>query len=50
MKFKTGDLVEVNGNKEARVISYTDDGMIQIRLWQGLRHVGDIVTEECDVK
>lgn len=49
-KFTRGDKVEVNGNKEARILDYYSDGMVIVRLFSGLRHVGDICIDEKDVR
>lgn len=40
--WKRGDKVECNGNKEAVVLDPYGDGMYTVRLWDGLRHVGDV--------
>ena len=47
-RFKLGQKVEVNGNKEGMVIRQYADGMIEVRLWDGTRHVGDVVVSESD--
>lgn len=50
-QFKAGDKVEVNGNKEAVVIGPSDvNGMYDIRMWQGNRHVGDITVDARSIK
>lgn len=51
-KFKAGDKVEANGNKQGRVIGYPyrDSNIVEVRLWDGFRHVGDIALDESDVK
>lgn len=50
-KFKAGDKVEANGNKHGRVIGYpyNDSNIIEVRLWDGFRHVGDIAIDDKDV-
>lgn len=49
-KFKRGEAVEVNGNKQARILEYYTDKMVNVRLWQGHRHVGDVCIDESDIK
>ena len=50
MKFKTNDKVEVNGNKEAIILNHIEGSMYAVRLWSGLRHVGDIQADKGDIK
>lgn len=49
-KFKRGDKVECNGNKESVVQAYYTEGMVNVRLWQGFRHVGDVCVSESGLK
>lgn len=51
-KFKRGDKVWCNGNPEGTVIGYpyVDSNMVDVRLWQGTRLVGDVCVDESDVK
>lgn len=49
-KLKRGDKVEVNGNPNGRVLGYYSERMVEVRLWDGLRHVGDVCVDESDVK
>ena len=49
MQFKRGDKVTCNGNTEGVVLGYYSDGMIEVRLWQGSRLVGDVCTPVEDV-
>lgn len=49
-KFKAGDKVECNGNKEGRVIGYYSTAMVEVRLWSNGRHVGDVCVAERDIK
>jgi len=49
-KFKRGDKVEVNGNKEARILDKYCEGMWEVRLFDGSRHIGDICVSENDIK
>lgn len=49
-KFRCGDQVEVNGNNDARILYYYSANMVVVRLWQGLRHVGDVCVDVSDVK
>ena len=48
-RFKRGDSVEVNGNKEGKILDYYSDGLVNVRLWDGLRHVGDICLSEDEI-
>lgn len=48
--FKAGDKVEVNGNKEARILRHYAGNIYEVRLWQGTRHVGDICVDIADIK
>ena len=50
MKFKTNDKVEVNGNKEAIILNHYEGDMYEVRLWSGLRHVGDITVDKRNIK
>ena len=50
MKFKTNDKVQVNGNKEAIILNHFEGNMYNVRLWSGLRHVGDITVDKKDIK
>ena len=49
-KYKQGDKVECNGNSDGTFIRYYSEGMVEVRLWDGPRHVGDVCVPECDVK
>ena len=49
-KFKRGDKVECNGNKQGRILGYYSKGMVEVRLWNDLRHVGDVCVDESEVK
>lgn len=46
-KFKKGDKVRVNGS-EGRVLRYYSDKMIEVRLFDGFRHIGDVCVDEGD--
>ncbi len=48
-KFKTGDKVICNGNNDAYVLGYYEDKMVEVRLWSGSRHIGDVCTHENDL-
>lgn len=50
MKYKQGDKVECNGNKEGRIIRNYGGSMWEVRLWDGLRHVGDVCVDERDIR
>ncbi len=45
----SGQKVSVNGNDQARVLGYCGKGLVECRLFDGIRHVGDIVVDEGDV-
>ena len=49
-KFQRGDRVEVNGNREAVLLDRYSAGMWNVRLFSGLRHVGDVCVPESDIK
>jgi hypothetical protein len=48
-KFKTGDQVICNGNRESYVLDYYTDDIITVRLWSGQRWVGDVCEHEDDL-
>lgn len=48
-RFKTGDRVVCNENNDAYVLGYYTDKMVEVRLWSGLRHVGDTCVHENDL-
>ena len=50
MKFKPYDKVEINGNKEAIILNHYEGNMYEVRLWSGLRHVGDITVDKKNIK
>lgn len=47
--FKAGDKVKCNGNPDGVILSHYGDGMYTVRLWQGHRHVGDVVAFETEL-
>lgn len=47
--FKTGDKVICNGNDESIVLDYYTDKMVNVRIWSGQRHVGDVCVHEDDL-
>ena len=49
-EFKTGDRVICNGNNEAYVLDYYTSEIVNVRLWRGQRHVGDVVVNESELK
>ena len=49
-KFKAGQKVECNGNKEGRIIRKYTEKMWNVRLWDGLRHIGDVCVSEKYIK
>jgi hypothetical protein len=48
-KFKTGDKVICNENNDAYVLGYYADKIVEVRLWSGSRHIGDVCTHENDL-
>jgi hypothetical protein len=48
-KFKSGDNVIYNGNHESYVLNYYTDKMVEVRIWRGQRHVGDVCVHEDDL-
>lgn len=51
MKYNIGQQVTVNGNSQARILSYDKDlDMWVVRLWDGSRHVGDVIVPESSIK
>jgi hypothetical protein len=48
-KFERGDKVLCNGNPNGRVLGYYSCRMVEVRLWDGLRHVGDVCVDEVDL-
>jgi uncharacterized protein YodC (DUF2158 family) len=49
-KFKPGDKVVCNGNPQGRVIGYYSTRMVEVRLWDGFRHVGDVCVDETELQ
>ena len=49
-KFKAGDKVTCNGNNDAYVLRYYTEEMVEVRLWNGSRHVGDVCISESGLK
>ena len=50
MNFKPNDKVKVNGNNQAIILNHIEGDMYEVRLWSGLRHVGDIQADKGDIK
>ncbi|MCP4537803.1 MAG: hypothetical protein GY832_11720 [Chloroflexi bacterium] len=48
-KYKAGQHVTCNGNPEAVILRALSPTQYEVRLWQGLRHIGDVVTCEADL-
>ena len=48
--FKKDDRVEVNCNKEGKFLRYYSEGMVEVRLWDGNRHIGDVVVSESEIR
>ena len=49
-KFQIGDRVICNQNHESYVLRYYTDKMLEVRLWRGTRHIGDVCVHEEDLK
>jgi hypothetical protein len=51
-KFKEGQKVEVNGNRDCTVLRYPyhNSDMVEIRFWDGNRLVGNAVADESEIK
>lgn len=45
-KFKIGDKVICNENNDAYVLGYYADKIVEVRLWSGSRHIGDVCVSE----
>jgi hypothetical protein len=48
-KYVRGQKVVCNGNPQGVVQDQYSAGMYIVRLWQGLRHVGDVVVSVADL-
>ena len=48
-KYTRGQRITCNGNPEGSVLGYYSERMVQVRLWSGFRHVGDVVVSEHDL-
>ena len=48
--YKPGDRVEVNGNPQGRILRQYSARMWEVRLFDGLRHVGDVCVDESDIQ
>jgi hypothetical protein len=48
--WKRGDKVECNGNRQAVVLGQYSEGMYEVRLWSGFRHVGDVCVNGSELK
>lgn len=48
-KYKRGQKVTCNGNPDAIILDQYMAGMYEVRLFSGLRHVGDVVVSESDL-
>lgn len=49
MVYVRGQHVKCNGNPHGRVLSSYSPGMYEVRLFDGLRHVGDVCVSERDL-
>ena len=45
-KFSTGDMVSSSDFKRGCVLGYYSTAMVEVRIWDGLRHVGDVCVDE----
>jgi hypothetical protein len=48
-KYQPGQQVVCNGNPDGRILRVLSPRQYEVRLWQGTRHVGDVVTDEHDL-
>ena len=49
-RIPNGTRATVNGNPDAVVIGYDAGlGMYEVRMWSGLRHVGDVIVPESSI-
>ena len=48
-KFKSGDRVTCNGNNESYILGYYTNDVVEVRLWRGQRHVGDVIAHKDDL-
>ena len=50
-KFQVGEAVRMKGEQHrARVLGYYSTAMVEIRIFDGLRHVGDACVTEWDLE
>lgn len=49
-KYKVGDKVKVNGNNEAIIHKIIEPGYYEVRLFHGVRFVGETVKPESDIQ
>lgn len=45
IEWKRGDKVICNGNNQSIVLGHYSGNMYNVRLWQGMRHVGDVCVD-----
>lgn len=48
MEYKRGDKVTCNGNPNG-IVQEVDGTLITVRLWSGLRHVGDVTVGKTEL-
>lgn len=48
MEYKRGDKVKCNGNPNG-VVQEVNGTLIEVRLWSGLRHIGDVTVGKTDL-
>ena len=48
-RFKVGDKVICNKNKESYILGYYTNDIVEVRLWRGQKHIGDVIAHEDDL-
>lgn len=48
-RFQQGDKVLVNG-AYGRILGYYSTRMVDVRIWDNFRHVGDVCVDESDLQ
>jgi hypothetical protein len=48
-KYTRGQKVTCNGNPDGRILDKYCEGMYEVRLFSGLRHIGDVCVSERDL-
>ena len=48
-EFKSGERVICNGNNESYILGYYTNDIVEVRLWRGQKHIGDVIAHEDDL-